>query len=64
MAVIAVGCTVAAFAGLHLGQAPADAATAAQPTKTAATYTVAMSAKDIARLAALMSSKQTKRSRP
>ena len=59
-ALIAVGGTVAAFTGLHLGQSPADAATQAQPTKAETTYSVTMTAKDIAKLAALMNGQQTK----
>ena len=57
--VIAVGGTVAAFTGLHLGQPPADAAPQAQPVKAKTTCTVAMSAKDLAKLAALMNGRQT-----
>jgi hypothetical protein len=59
-ALIAVGGTVAAFTGLHLGQSPADAATQAQPTKAQTTYSVTMTAQDIAKLAALMNGQQTK----
>ena len=59
-ALITVGGTVAAFTGLHLGQSPADAATRAQPTKAETTYSVTMSAKDLAKLAALVNGQQTR----
>ena len=59
-AVIAVAGTVAAFSGLHLGQSPADAATAAQPAKAKASYTVTLTAKDLARLATMMNGQQNK----
>ena len=64
-AVIAVGGTAAAFTGLHLGQSPADAATAAQPAKAQAakaqaSYTVTLTAQDLAKLAAMMNGQQTK----
>jgi hypothetical protein len=49
--VITVGGTVAALAGLHLGQAPADAATA-RPAKAGAGWAVTLSAHDRARPAA------------
>ena len=58
-AVIAVAGTVAAFSGLHLGQSPADAATAAQPAKAKASYTVTLTAKDLARLATMMNGQRT-----
>lgn len=48
-AVIAVAGTFAAFTGLHLGQSPADAA-GSQPVKAKTTYTVTMSAKQLAQL--------------
>ena len=48
-AVIAVGGTVAAFAGLHIGQPSADAATA-QAAKAMTTYTVSLTAKQLAKL--------------
>ena len=58
-AVIGVGGTVAAFTGLHLGQSPADAASA-QPAKAQATHTVTLTAKDLTKLAAMMSGQQTR----
>jgi hypothetical protein len=53
-AVIAAGGTVAAFTGLHPGQSPAEAATAAQPAKTRATYAVPVTVKDIAKPAVVV----------
>jgi hypothetical protein len=47
-AVIAVGGTVAAFSGLHIGQPNADAAGQAVKAKT--TYTVTLTAKQLAQL--------------
>jgi len=49
-AVIAVGGTVAAFSGLHIGQTNADAAAANQAVKAKTTYTVTLSAKQLATL--------------
>ncbi len=48
-AIVAVAGSLAAFSGLHLGQAPADASTA-QPVKAKTTYTVTMTAKQFAQL--------------
>ena len=48
-AVIAVGGTVAAFSGLHIGQSNADAA-AGQAVKAKTTYTVTLTAKQLAQL--------------
>ena len=49
-AVIAVGGTVAAFSGLHIGQTNADAATANQAVKAKTTYSVTLTAKQLAKL--------------
>jgi len=49
-AVIAVAGTVAAFGGLHLGQSSADAATATHPVKAKTTYTITLTAKQLAQL--------------
>ena len=48
-AVIAVGGTVAAFSGLHIGQTNADAATG-QAIKAKTTYSVTLTAKQLAKL--------------
>ena len=48
-AVIAVGGTVAAFSGLHIGQSNADAATG-QAIKAKTTYSVTLTAKQLAKL--------------
>jgi hypothetical protein len=48
-AVIAVGGTVAAFSGLHIGQPNADAA-AGQAVKAKTTYSVTLTAKQLAKL--------------
>jgi uncharacterized membrane protein YgcG len=48
-AVIAVGGTVAAFSGLHIGQTNADAASG-QAVKAKTTYTVTLTAKQLAKL--------------
>ena len=49
-AVIAVGGTVAAFSGLHIGQSNADAAAANQAVKAKTTYSVTLTAKQLAKL--------------
>ena len=49
-AVIAVGGTVAAFSGLHIGQPNADATTANQAAKAKTTYSVTLTAKQLATL--------------
>lgn len=62
-AVMVVGGTVAAFNGLHIGQSPAAAANrqpVTQQTEAKATHRVLMSAKDVAKLAALMNGQQNK----
>jgi hypothetical protein len=59
-AVLAVGGTAAAFAGLHAGQAPAGAATATPAAQARTAQTVHLSAKDLAKLAALIGGKQAK----
>jgi hypothetical protein len=49
-AIIAVAGTVAAFGGLHMGQSSADATTAQPSARAQKTYTVTLSAQQLARL--------------
>jgi len=49
-AIIAVAGTVAAFGGLHLGQSPADAATAVKTTTPKTTYNITLTPKALAKL--------------
>ena len=49
-AVIAIVGTTAAFGGLHLGQSSADAAAGSQPVKAKKTYTITLTARQLAQL--------------
>jgi hypothetical protein len=62
-AIIAVAGTVAAFSGLHLGQSPADASAANQPVKAKTTYSVTLSAKQLAQLMHGQNGSATQRAR-
>ena len=59
-AVLAVGGTTAAFSGLHAGQTPAGAAAATPAAQARNAQTVHLSARDLAKLAALIGGKQAK----